>query len=771
MPISPLALTWVTAHLKRRGLPCNIPGVTAAEVCSEEEPKPAAEPQHDAKPLSPDELLQALGHCFTSQPPKKEMTSNQNLVKNPNGLAEHETSLSPQHRSTPQRVASGIVKLVEQHEERSAATKGTTQSLLLLNTVLTACMRHALRYSRLDASKGEDVTASGGDGASTVSPSQQIAFPWSADRAANHLLHVFSDDAVQKQLRTRLWKIVSKEHKQIVGDATKLFRSLPIDGSGAINFGEGTSVAEEELKRMFYIPESTVVATYDAIRKLYNAEEPTLILSDAWSSGVNGGEVSLLSECHFVYEVSSQHLADLLMQEVRANAMKEEKTKAVNCEDLGAALQQPYSKFTSQFCTLLMEMSRVRMAAAVLMQFEILARRIALLAKGPAVNQQRGSCDTFVDLGVAVAAQELCTLAVTSSSRVLETALHKKRFTTLFRVTVGESPSLTSRGDQRKSSNDEQNGAVVTGPLPTLGSAFALLSLGSPIKKVAAVERAKARASSEVTLAANSTDVLGDSGSCEQNNSSVGPGDPSGVKSVDCAATYGAFMQTIMKAAGATNSRATLNGKRSKGKARHTTSTEGAPSGTSDGIQQHRNEQTEPSATWKFRCCRMQRDNVLDALEAIPCAEKDAKVQLLRSSTDIPWPFTLDAIPADGGRSNLDCGGGNCGSSNSSTLLQATGGFTSTVTDMTVRMKFNESWFPPTERMHTSACTAHDGGGTTTTHGTGFTPMDFQHASQLQRVLAFNDGRFLFMNGCPASKVKPLNRLARESLKLVVRFR
>nr|CCD12762.1 unnamed protein product [Trypanosoma congolense IL3000] len=180
---------------------------------------------------------------------------------------------------------------------------------------------------------------------------------------------------------------------------------------------------------------------------------------------------------------------------------------------------------------------------------------------------------------------------------------------------------------------------------------------------------------------------------------------------------------------------------------------------------------------WKFRSCRMPGNDFLNPVSATPCGKKDAKVQLLRPSKEVPWPFTLDVVSSPVNSSSDQDGRlhGKCvddGDAHASFHSSGAGDFISAVAEKEVRMCFDRSWL-----YGSSPSTADDGkvpSNSATATGpfpTTLSTVDLRHVMQFQRLLEFHGGRLLSLNGCPSHKLDPIRSIARNALRLIVRFR
>ncbi|EKF39123.1 hypothetical protein MOQ_000655 [Trypanosoma cruzi marinkellei] len=740
-----LTLAWVDNHLRRRGLPSKY--ASASRACT----GAIAEAQFDGPHVAPssptdsappvEELLAAVGH---RQMPggKRESVQSSEAGSRSTGVgdggdAKSDGSLIQSQRSTPQRVASGVASFVEQQAGRTGTLNGPTQACLVLHTILTACVRHAIRYSRIDpphdaasfvvppsspSAATADVTSGAvGDATLThaetveeVAASSQIRFPWSARVASEHLLEVIQDAAVQKGLRSFLWKVVDKEHKCIMRNAAALCLK---EATLLADIG----VDETEVRRLFSIPSDVLSSAREALAFSSSAGTSSVRMSWLYQQ-----PLSLLSENHFVYTTSSPRLAALL-KEGASEVKPIEQERAHAMVRVGAGVSSP-DGFARQLKLLLLEMTRVRMALVLLLQFEILARRYAAFGK----KQPGGMTTAFLPSSTPSSlAHELCALAIAAGSRALETSQHRKRFVTQFRV-------LAHKPEQRQHADSNLDDASHC----SLKSVFAALSQAATANT--ATERVAVdgvgASSFPLSTAASSLSAP-----------ATGSEDP---------LEHDPVMHAVMswkplkveKAAdhnGATHARNSLNASSAEGstdppvqkkKKKKKKEQKQACAGAEPLPEEQENQ---GGLTWHFRCCGGELGAEFNAVDALPCGETDAKVQLLRPSIHVPWPFVLDVVAA--GKKNKQ---------NAMTIspssLGALDTFTRPLASAAVRMRYNPAWMTGDGRI---------------------TPLDAQHTTQLQRLLTLRNGRLLMMNGCPAEKLKSVMRIAEKSVRLVVRFR
>ncbi|RNF02774.1 hypothetical protein TraAM80_06225 [Trypanosoma rangeli] len=741
MSESPLTLAWVDAHLKRRGMLSKYaPGPTVSTGAVSGGPLDGpcgATPR--SKEFAPpvEEILAAVGHQLLSRGRHQSISLSRDGSQNtkvkdrrdPRGA----DSLIQSQRATPQRVASGVASFVEQQAERTGTLNGPTQACFVLHTVLTACVRHALRYSCLNsysdiapfdfpayssAAMANAVTAAEGTIMSKcgavrdmVASSSQINFPWSARVASEHLLEVMQDAAAQKGLRSLLWKVVDKEHKGILRNVVTLCSnaSSPLSDVG---------VEEAAVRRLFSISEDALAAARAFLDCLLSSFPTDSAVAAA--SLQCQRQLSLLSEHHFVYTTTSARLAALLSKEMsKVKLVVQEGAKARASVEGGLASP---NEFARQLTLLLLEMTRVRMALVVLLQFEILLRRCA------AAGRQQPPDDTAAvflpSASPASLAQELCALATAAGSRALETRPHRRRFVTHFRL-------LVPPPEQRRSSDSHH----VDTPYYSLKSVFAALSQAAA---TTAATVKPADFGGGVPPTTPSTPVSGlpaTAGVSEDlvENDPVMRAVMSSVplKTGEPAGRHGSTPpHTSLRPSSATGTRApfaqTTNQRWER--AREELSTQALE------------QQTD--LTWHFRCCGEKLGVTFNAINAPPCGETDVKVQLLRPSIHVPWPFLLEVASAD---MRLHDGV-------TTTPLRPSASETSaaSLTTATVRMRYNSVW---------------------STAASMLTPLDTQHAACLQRLLAHRHNRLLTLNGCPAEKLKSVMRIAAQSVRLVVRFR
>ncbi|ESL09474.1 hypothetical protein TRSC58_02803 [Trypanosoma rangeli SC58] len=744
MSESPLPLAWVDAHLKRRGMLSKYaPGPTVGTGAVSSAPLDGpcgATPR--SKEFAPpvEEILSAVGHHLLSRGGHQSVSLSRDRSRNTE-VEDHRDprsadSLIQSQRATPQRVASGVASFVEQQAERTGTLNGPTQACFVLHTILTACVRHALRYSRLNscsdvasfdfpASSSAAMTKGGMEDEGTtmskcgavrdvVAASSQIRFSWSARVASEHLLEVMQDVAVQKGLRSLLWKVVDKEHKGILRNVA----TLCSNASGLLS---DVGVEESEVRRLFSISED-VLAEARAFLDVFlsSSSFPTDSAAASASSLPCQRQLSLLSERHFVYTTTSARLAALLKKD-----MSEVKLVVQEGAKAGASVEGGLTSlngFARQLTLLLLEMSRVRMALVVLLQFEILLRHCA------AAGRQQPSDDAAAaflpSASPASLAQELCALAAAAGSRALETQPHRRRFVTHFRV-------LVPTPEQRRLSDSHH----VDAPYYSLKSVFAALSRAAATT-AATVKPADFGGSvpptTPSTPASGLPATVGVSEDLVENDPvmcavmSLVP-----LKTGKAAGRHGATPpHTSLRPSSATGTPAPFAQTK---KQRRDRAREALPT-------QAHGQQTD--LTWHFRCCGEKLRAEFNAVDVPPCGETDVKVQLLRPSTRVPWPFLLEVALAD---TNL-----HDGVTTTPLRLSASEAFVPSLTTATVRMRYNSAW---------------------STAASMLTALDTQHATCLQRLLAHRHNRLLTLNGCPAEKLKSVVRIAAQSVRLVVRFR
>ncbi|ESS69360.1 hypothetical protein TCDM_01861 [Trypanosoma cruzi Dm28c] len=737
-----LTLAWVDNHLKRRGLPSKY--ASESRACTGAISKAHLDGPHVAPSSSTDsvppveELLAAVGHHQMLGGKRESVQSIRDELRN-TGVgdsrdAKSGDSLIQSQRSTPQRVASGVASIVEQQAGRTGTLNGPTQACLVLHTVLTACVRHALRYSRIDqpydaassvlppsspSAATTDVT-SGALGDATlehaatleeVAASSQIRFPWSARVASEHLLEVIQDAAIQRGLRSFLWKVVDKEHKCIMRNAAALCLN---EAALLADIG----VEEAEVRRLFSIPSDVLSSAREALA--FSSSAATSSVRMSW---LNQQPLSFLGEHHFVYTTLSPRLAALLKE--GTSELKPIELERTNARvRVGAGVSSP-DGFARQLNLLFLEMTRVRMALVLILQFEILMRRYAAFGK-----QQPGGVTTafLPSSSPSSLAHELCALAIAAGSRALETSQHRKRFVTQFRV-------LALKPEQRQHANSNLDDA----PHCSLKSVFAALSQATKANtatKRAAVDGVGA-SSVPLSTAASSLSA-----------SATGSEDPLEHDPVLHAmmswkplklekatdrngATHACESLKASSAEGSTDPPARKKKKKKQKQAR--AGAEPLPE----------EQENQAGLTWHFRCCGGELGAEFNAVDALPCGETDAKVQLLRPSIRVPWPFVLEVVAA-GKNKKKDA------MTISLSRLGTLETFTRPLPSAAMRMRYNPAWMTGDEKI---------------------TPLDAQHTTQLQRLLRLRSDRLLMMNGCPAEKLKSVMRIAERSVRLVVRFR
>ncbi|RNF25124.1 uncharacterized protein Tco025E_02318 [Trypanosoma conorhini] len=741
---SPLTLAWVDAHLRRRGLPrkhAPEPTVGAGEVPGAPPGGLRAAPSSSTDGAPPvEEILAAVDHRLLSGDGHPSVASGRGR---PRGTEEDDRSdskgvdiLNQSQRATPQRVASGVASFVKQQAERTGSLNGPTQTCFVLHTVLTACVRHALHYSRLDSSSGlasasfsasspaatsnvESATEAAamrtrGAAREAVAASSQINFPWSAHVASEHLLEVMQDAAVQKGLRSQLWRAVDREHKGIMHHAIKLC-------SNAAPVLADIGVEEAEVRRLFGIPADVLAAA----REFFDISSPCFSTCPAALVSLpRQHQLSVLSEHHFVYTTTSSRLAELLNEEMSVvKRIVREGDKSMAGVEGGWGSSDGFAR---QLTLLLLEMARVRMALAILLQFEALLRRCAA-----AGGQQQLPDDAAAvppsPASPASLAQGLCALAAAAASRALETRPHRSRFVAHFRVV-----SLTPRQGRPSDARHVET------PYYSLKSVFAALSQAAATTNTATAEAADVGVSAPpATPAAPAARLPAAAGVSEDSVEE----DP-----VMRAVMAAAAAVTPGKAAprgGATHSRPPLRVASSTATAGPLAQAQRQRRGRASAAPSASQER-EPQAelTWHFRCCEGELGAVLNAVDAPPCDETEVKVQLLRPATHVPWPFRLEAVAADTNLHDIPAA--------TSLLSTPSDTFVQPPATAAVRMRYNPAW-------RTAASMP--------------TPLDTQHATRLQRVLTHRHGRLLTLNGCPAEKLKSVMRIAAQSVRLVVRFR
>ncbi|KEG08031.1 hypothetical protein DQ04_08181010 [Trypanosoma grayi] len=713
MTASPLAMAWAAAHLKRRRLPCNFVTEPTERVDvplqTEQTERRAAALSTNCKPLS-DEMLAALRHRSILRGQERQLVCSADdltgsLERNNSGSGNAsndggEDSHTQLQRSSPQRVASGVARFVEEQASRMDFVNGPAQACFLLHTALTACVRHAVRYGRLDSPhKSPPPTAAGlcRDGNVTASP--HINFCWSARVAARHVAEVAQHTAVQKQLRSLLWKVVNKEHKRIVQSAVRLCTD---EAAGAASLG----VDEAEMRRFFGIPAEVVTTARESLGAVTVDVAPSSssLLPRQQKVQEQQQQLALLGKHHFAFATTSAQLATSLTEEVKG--MRQPVWKNDPAE---AGPSSSVDVFVRQLGMLVVDMARVRMAVAILLQFEIVARRYAAFGKQQEQQKQEQKQQDRVALALA---QELCTLAATAGSRSVERTLHRKRFLMYFCVHV-QSP---------------QRGVDAVDPIE------------APHERLKDIFAAISCTASHTEAAAKVT--TGPDG--------IHPSSPSaGSPHVAAAAAVSASSNAVTAVEGLEENDPLLQVVLSAAPKRKNPTPRAAPATAKKGTKATvavgtKGAQLTP-ATWHFRCCSAPSVKQLDAVTAVPCSEDDAKVQVLRPSRLVPWPFTLEFDEADTNssgesRKNNDCAPSQLNSQREPyTLLRPAA----------LRMCYDSKW----------AATA------------GVTERDAQHAAQLQRLLTRRSGQLLLVNGCPCERLKSVMRMTQRDVRLVLRFR
>ncbi|ORC85299.1 uncharacterized protein TM35_000361590 [Trypanosoma theileri] len=789
MTISPLAFAWVSAHLKRRGLPCkdDIKPVNQFEhstktVQSESFTTTVSsssssynnnnndnnnnDNNNDSKirnSLPPrDEILALLGHRLLSSEPARLVTSQEvdDVMKgkerrrNNSSNGESENSNSNPQRNSPQRVASGVIKFVEQQMERVSVMNGSAHACFVLHTVLTACVRHALRFSRMTASTSTTSTSTSNHMDNTldkmrdeVLASPHIDFTWSRKLAAEHLVEVARDAAVQKKLRSLLWKTVDKEHKRILQAATTLYREKVDE---MMRFG----VDESEVQQLFGIPKEVVNAAHDLLRACTSIQDIHNYQHQSQQL------LSFSSDRHFSFISSSPQFASFLKE--WATTVSEQQYHLLQRgrrEELNTLLlsSSPEEALKQQWISLFVDMVRVRMAVGVLLQFEILARRCATVGKEQKKKEKEKEKEEEEKLkeeegDILILAQELCSLATTAGSRALETPHHLKRFSMFFRISVQSIDGVERNKDLH----------AIKPPYSSLKSVFAAMSLAEPNMEKEFIPHQKKKKKKNKDKKNNSDILLDSSLSSEKRETeTIGPQKKALLMEDDL------LMQTIMSLRPPGD-----NNHNSLNTPTNTSSTlvKKVKKANKSSVKDVEKIQSSSPITWHFRCCTSPTGASFNATTAIPCGTGERKVELLRPSRYVPWPFTLEAIVKNENKNvsefnhnhndNNDEANKNNKNTNSEkwmsvNLDKVPEKFTYPATGLTVWMRYhNPTWMTSTASSSSS-----------------FTSLDLQHTSQLQRLLEGSGGRLMSMNGCPAEKISSLMRIVRRGVRLVVRFR
>ncbi|KAG8345085.1 hypothetical protein TRVL_04084 [Trypanosoma vivax] len=786
MTISPLALLWVRAHLNRRGLRCDLkderkpPGTRVgtgssgvrATVRADGTPWPHAEAVY-----SHDDLLLAIGHRFIAQSAGKSaaaMTDKKSAKKTHNNPSDY---LAGSGRLAPHLAAATVAKLVDSHSWGPASSKGSMQALLLIHHVATPCVQFALRYSSVQIPP--NTTDKGLSASNAVLPSQHIPFSWSSTEAAGHLAIVFKSGAVQRRLRSRLWKLVDRDHKKILSSALGLVGSVDWGVLASTEAGGDAGVvhvSEADVKLLFSVPADMVQLASQAIKSLAPSTEPQCTTHQMLSgdpdggapgNGVNGqypratrsDHVDLCSDSQFAYEASSKWLVDTLTRnryEMIHRVLLDAGDESAGCHDV-----PPLVAFMRQFTALLVEMSRVRMAVSVLLQFEVLARRYMLLDK------YEGDRQRYQTLAAA-AARDLCALALSGGSRALETPQLRKRFAAKFSLVLYEGALIMD--STRDSSEDDGAGAVTKAacnntPYCSLKAVFAALSTATAVSRPrdVASRHIERQAIDSLTTRPSSSKCTADD---IDNVYFLPPTDADASVDDDPLlrvvmktepGTVPSDCKTLMKRdkIGAPKKALESGSRSSERSGHHRKSTKKSrdragkkqPGKRSEGARG--NLQGVGPASWNFRCCQSVAGCPVEPINVVPCSVEDTKIVLLRSSLNVPWPFRLEPYPVSCGDSDAACQRSDIDS------LEARRAQVKTC------MRFDTTWARSTTGTVAGSmgCVAK------------MTVRDVEHAAQLERVLSHNRGELLLLNGCPTEKFRSLVRIARSTVRLIVRFR